>query len=148
MKNYSFYVGPFSAYPFRWTISFQIVLGIRDILVRILTCYLLLVATCPVLHVEGLRTPPGICVVGHHRAASSQSVHAAFHLYCYLLSFFTTHHLLFSYYVVLTFFTLYHQQFSCQSHFSFLYHIWHTGTGLFILIFCNCLKLLPGSVPA
>jgi hypothetical protein len=84
--------------------------------------YLLLVATCPVLHVEGLRSLPGICVVGHHRAATSLSVHAAFHLYCYLLSFSTSYHLLFSYYVVLTFFTMHHhQQFSFQSDFSFLY---------------------------
>jgi hypothetical protein len=33
--------------------------------------YLLLGAMCPVLHVEGLRTLPGICVVGHQRAGSS-----------------------------------------------------------------------------
>ncbi len=43
----------------------------------------LLDAMCPVLHVEGLRTLPGICMVGHQRAGSSLCVHLAFHL-CFL----------------------------------------------------------------
>ncbi len=79
---------------------------------------------------------------------STLSVHAAFHLCCYLLSFLTTYHLLVSYYVVLTFFTLYHQQFSCQSRFPFLYHLWHTGlliiTVITILNFCLVQSPLEG----
>jgi hypothetical protein len=51
-------------------------------------------------------------------------------LLLFSLSFFTTNHLLFSYYVVLNFITLYHQQFSFQSHFSVLYHLWHTSLSL------------------
>jgi hypothetical protein len=42
--------------------------------------YLLLDAMCPVLHVEWLRTLPGICVVDYQRAGSSLCVHSAFHL--------------------------------------------------------------------
>ncbi len=45
----------------------------------LVTCY----AMCPVLHVEGLRSLPGVCVVGHQRAGSSLCVHSAFHL-CFL----------------------------------------------------------------
>jgi hypothetical protein len=43
----------------------------------ILTCYL---TRSVHSSVEGLRTLPGICVVGHKRAGSSLCVHSAFHL--------------------------------------------------------------------
>ncbi len=46
---------------------------------------------CPVLHVEGLRTPPGICVVGHQLAASSLSVYTDFLLCCCFYFHFSLH---------------------------------------------------------
>ncbi len=96
----------------------------------LITCdsYLFVVAMCPVLHVEGLRTLPGICVVGHQRAGSSLCVHSAFHLWWWcLLSFFTAYHSLFLYIAFLNFITCYHQLLSFQSHFSVLYLLWHAS---------------------
>ncbi len=90
--------------------------------------YLLQDTMCPVLHVEGLRTLPGICVVGLQRAGSSLCVHSAFHMWWWcLLSFFTAYHSLFRYITVLNFITLYHQLLLFQSHFSVLYHLWHAS---------------------
>ncbi len=52
--------------------------GIR--VVTSVTFCLLLDAMCPVLHLEGLRTLPGICVVGHQHAGSSLCVHSGTHM--------------------------------------------------------------------